>query len=232
MERFWKAALSVAGIGAIGFFVFWSLYKQWLTLPIFPQLTQDQAFQLLRYFLIFTFGAAVLGVGAYLFTHSRSRSSYTGDVPRQTNTLRLPNGSRFTDAQFDTYRGVWVALQELRQAGDALWSEASQENMDAFVKALRVAKAQAAAGGIFFHYKDYKQLMSLLEHFANYEVGKRRLIELKTRREGGNRWDSWMQEDAERQIQKNRQHLEGYTALLDQIRRTYHDRLSWEHQVA
>jgi len=51
MERFWKAALGIAGIGAIGLFVFWSLYKQWLTLPIFPQLTQDQAFELLRYFL-------------------------------------------------------------------------------------------------------------------------------------------------------------------------------------
>jgi len=44
MDRFWKAALGVAGLGAIGFFVFWSLYKQWLSLPIFPMLTQDQAF--------------------------------------------------------------------------------------------------------------------------------------------------------------------------------------------
>jgi len=229
MERFWKAALGVAGIGAVGLFVLWSLYKQWLTLPIFPQLTQEQAFQLLLCFLFLTFGSAALGIVAFVVTHNRPATD--GDVPRHTSTLRLPNGSRFTDAQFDTYRGVWVALQELRSAGEALWSRASQENLEAFVRVLRVAKAQVAAGAIFFHHDDYNELTSLLEHFANYQVGKERLIEMRTRQEGRGPLDSWARDMAQRQINENREHLERYTALLNKMRRTYHDRLSWEHQI-
>lgn len=66
MERFWKAALGVAGIGAVAYFVFYSLYKEWLTLPIFPQLTQAQAYDLMRWFLFLTFSALIVGLIAWL----------------------------------------------------------------------------------------------------------------------------------------------------------------------
>jgi hypothetical protein len=162
-----------------------------------------------------------------LLTKRRERQKEVS-VPRHTPELRLPNGSLFTDAQFHTYRGVWVALQELREAGDALWTRASQENLDTFVRALRVAYAQVAGGAIFFHHDDYEQLTALLQHFANYRIGKEHLIDMQTRREGGGPWDPWVEEDAQRQIRENHEHLKRYTALLDKIRTTYHDRLSWE----
>ena len=66
MDKFWKAALTVAGIGAVAFFVFYSLYRQWLTLPIFPQLTQSQAFTVMLVFLVLTFLALIAGVVAWL----------------------------------------------------------------------------------------------------------------------------------------------------------------------
>jgi hypothetical protein len=66
MERFWKAALGVAGVAAIAFFTFFSLYKQWLALPIFPQLSQQQAFILMLAFLSLTFLALMAGLIAWL----------------------------------------------------------------------------------------------------------------------------------------------------------------------
>jgi hypothetical protein len=60
MKSFWKAALAIGGTATVGGFILWSIYKQWLSLPIFPQLTQDQAFSLFRYLLIFTFLAFVI----------------------------------------------------------------------------------------------------------------------------------------------------------------------------
>jgi hypothetical protein len=58
MERFWKAALGVGGIAAIGAFVFWSLYSKWLALPsVFAQLTPQQTFIIMLVFLGLTFGA-------------------------------------------------------------------------------------------------------------------------------------------------------------------------------
>jgi hypothetical protein len=74
MERFWKAALGVAGVGAVAFFVFYSLYKQWLKLPIFPQLTQAQAYDLMRMFLLLTFVALIAGLVAWLWPRRRTES--------------------------------------------------------------------------------------------------------------------------------------------------------------
>ena len=66
MDKFWKAALAAGGVSAIGAFVFYSLYKDWLALPIFSKMTADQTFEIMKIFLYLTFGALLLFVGAYL----------------------------------------------------------------------------------------------------------------------------------------------------------------------
>ena len=55
MEKFWKIALGVAGLGAIASFVIWSIYSDVIRLPIFSKLTKDQTFTLLVIVIIFTF---------------------------------------------------------------------------------------------------------------------------------------------------------------------------------
>jgi hypothetical protein len=71
METFWKVALSVAGIGAVGCFVFWSLYRETIHLEAFRDLTKKQRFFLLILVLVFTF---LFGIGA-LVTFLKSRPS-------------------------------------------------------------------------------------------------------------------------------------------------------------
>lgn len=66
MDKLWQAAIAVAGLGGIASFVLWSLYKQWLKLPIFQQLTKDQLFRLFRWFLILTFLFALSALVAYV----------------------------------------------------------------------------------------------------------------------------------------------------------------------
>ena len=66
MEKIWKAAFAVAGIGAVAFFVFYSLYKQWLTLPIFERLSQQQTFAVMVIFLVLSFGSLIAGLVAWL----------------------------------------------------------------------------------------------------------------------------------------------------------------------
>ncbi|MBT3059775.1 MAG: hypothetical protein KME44_13245 [Candidatus Thiodiazotropha sp. (ex Lucina pensylvanica)] len=55
IEKFWKPALAIGGVAAIGAFVFYSLYKQWLTLDIFSQLTPDHTFIIMIVFLVLVF---------------------------------------------------------------------------------------------------------------------------------------------------------------------------------
>lgn len=75
MERLWKAAFAVGGVAAIGAFVFWSLYKQWLSLPIFSQLTSEQTFVVMLVFLGLTF----LALLAAFALHAR-KSKETDDI--------------------------------------------------------------------------------------------------------------------------------------------------------
>lgn len=64
MDKFWKAALVVGGLATVGAFIFWSLYKQWLALPIFSALSQDQTFSIMLVFLGLSFIAFVILVTA------------------------------------------------------------------------------------------------------------------------------------------------------------------------
>ncbi|SDP43473.1 NUDIX domain-containing protein [Desulforhopalus singaporensis] len=70
MENFWKASLSICGFSAVAAFVFWSLYKNWLSLPIFSRLNQNYTFILMLVFLILTFAALSLMLITYLKVNS------------------------------------------------------------------------------------------------------------------------------------------------------------------
>lgn len=67
MEEFWKIAIGTCGIGAIGAFVFWSLYKNWLKIGIFAQLTKKQTFILMLIFLILTFAFGTAALFSYIY---------------------------------------------------------------------------------------------------------------------------------------------------------------------
>lgn len=65
MAKFWRAALAVAGLGAIGAFVFWSLYSKWVSLGIFSNLSSEQTFILMLVFLGLTFLALIAALITY-----------------------------------------------------------------------------------------------------------------------------------------------------------------------
>lgn len=81
-EKFWKLALTVGGLASVGAFVFWSLYKDWLTLQIFSELTSEQTYQLMLLFLWLTFGALVILGGIYFYKsqHSSNTNSDTKHI--------------------------------------------------------------------------------------------------------------------------------------------------------
>ena len=58
-------------------FVFWSLYKDWLALPIFSKMTPEQTFEIMKIFLWLTFGSFAMMVVTYL----RSKKTITPANP-------------------------------------------------------------------------------------------------------------------------------------------------------
>lgn len=77
MDKFWKAALTVGGLAAIGAFVFWSLYKKWLSLPIFSKMSPDQTFWIMIIFLFLTFVVLIVLVAVY-YLKEKGKSSNVG----------------------------------------------------------------------------------------------------------------------------------------------------------
>jgi len=71
MEKLWKIAITISGLGGIGAFVFWSLYKEWLTLPIFAKMSPIHTFILMLTFLIFTFFSLLV----ILFVHVKLKKN-------------------------------------------------------------------------------------------------------------------------------------------------------------
>lgn len=75
VEDLWKAAFGIAGLGGIASFVVWSLYRQWLQLPIFQQMTKKQQFRIFVVFLVLTFFFGLAGLGTYAYVSTTGSSS-------------------------------------------------------------------------------------------------------------------------------------------------------------
>jgi len=66
-----KTVGQLAGIGGIALGVFLLLFRDIVRKQIFPQLTRQQAFRLLRLIALFVWSVAVLGIGAWVWTEVR-----------------------------------------------------------------------------------------------------------------------------------------------------------------
>jgi hypothetical protein len=62
-----KTLGQIAGIGGISLGVFLLLFRDLIRKKIFPTLTKDQAFRLLRLIAILVWSVAIVGIGAWIW---------------------------------------------------------------------------------------------------------------------------------------------------------------------
>jgi hypothetical protein len=94
VEKLWKAAFAICGLSGVAAFVFWSLYKQWLTLSIFTRVNQNQTFVLMLTFLSLTFVALIVMLFAYLRSLAPAPAREPIDLPalqKAWEGVRAPN---------------------------------------------------------------------------------------------------------------------------------------------
>lgn len=131
---------------------------------------------------------------------------------RTKATLLISQVERFSSQQFSQYNQLWVALIGLKIAGDALWEDASSENLYKYADQLRTTHRAVQEGAIFLEECHYRRLMSILEVFRHYEIGKKRLFEIR-------RLDLRNIDRNEfHQIRMNAEDRGSYSDLLDEIR--------------
>lgn len=81
-----KAALSIGGLAAFGAAVFFGLYKEWLSLEIFSQISPDQTFTLMVIFLFLVF----LSLIGFLVVHVL-QSSKVNIAKAKNNSVSIIN---------------------------------------------------------------------------------------------------------------------------------------------
>ena len=174
---------------------------------------------------VLVFGISKLAgtiVQNYLKERGRRSTALDLEYTRQRLAPDRHRAEKFASAQFEAYHTLWRSLQALRHAGEALWQEVNQQHLAAFAEQLRETNRIVEDGAIFFDDQEYKELNTLLRAFGNYEVGKVRLYELRSR----SKVEEWSLPEVRRQISENRQHKQRYESLLDTIRVSFKDRLS------
>lgn len=157
------------------------------------------------------------------------------EVQKQMLQVEMIQNQRFLEKQFDLYMSLWDKLQELRFAGDKLWHEASKENMMEFSDAVQQTRLIAEKVSLVMDNGNYQRLRRLLERFERFRIGKRNLIELRTRNSVRLAYDEYVQyggsaerfqQDIEEQIGMNRSYRNEYENLLGEIRQELQAKLA------
>lgn len=153
-------------------------------------------------------GALLLGAGFWL---NRLLERFKSDL--QTARDR---DQRISEAQFRLYSEVWSNLQDLKAAGDRLWERCMPETLSRFIDTLGGARLAIGRGRLILTEAHHKRLQVILEVFDQFEIGKRRLIEIRSED-----LQSDLKNDSidriRSQIEANRQHKDAYERLLDEI---------------
>jgi hypothetical protein len=142
------------------------------------------------------------------------KNQYTREIEeyRTKASLLISQFERFSSQQFSLYNQLWVALIGLKFAGDSLWEDASKENLYRYAEQIRTTHKAVQEGAIFLEECHYQRLTSILEVFRHYEVGKKRLVEIR-------RLDvRTIDRNEIHQIRMNAEDRGSYSDLLDEIR--------------
>lgn len=129
----------------------------------------------------------------------------------------------YANSQYAAYCNIWKVLQSLRLAGEDLWQEANTENLVRFATELRKTKLNVNENELFFEEKDRKELLTLLQLFGNYELGKVKLVEIRS---STDEQFLFSQQKIQKQIEMNKRDKEKYENLLERIRLSFRKRLT------
>jgi len=130
---------------------------------------------------------------------------------------------RYSNKQFDLYNSLWIQLVDLKNAADSLWDEASESNLKRFAITLKETKLAVHKSNLFLETDHYERLITLLKEFAEYEIGKDKLINFRLKK---NMTDQVKRQIAERYfVYQNEQRMDQYNVIILEIAETFKEQI-------
>lgn len=183
--------------------------------------------EILRSFLVGVSGAGVviLGLSAWVgrvlaskisevdrSRHARDLELYRAVIQQNNNQRR-----RISNETFNLYMDVWGRLQDVKTIADRLWNRASHDHLRAFIATLDNVRISINRGRLILRPEHYQRLSELLTVFESYELGKKRLIEIRTDAEMDENLSMDGEDHVRQQIRRNAQAKAEYSRILDDV---------------
>lgn len=146
--------------------------------------------------------------------------------------IGLSRNTMYKEAEFKAYSDVWKILQKLRLASDDLWQRATKERLLTFGKHFRDAQQLVYEGEIYFSQRDRNDLKQVLQHLGDFYVGKSNLVNIRDEyayerfKESVKREYEYGERRITEQIRRNHKAKRQYEVVLNNIRDSFHERLS------
>jgi Glu-tRNA(Gln) amidotransferase subunit E-like FAD-binding protein len=173
----------------------------------------DQAFKLVASILTSIGGGAaiIFGLSSWLGKVWASKILEADKLKYQSAFEVV---KRYSETQFHLYNDLWSSLCDLRIAGDKLWEEANAINARRFAQQLQKTRNMVQRSSLLIEDEHYEALKTLLEEFGDFDLGKARLLELRSNQFPLN---DVPDNDVQRVIEENRLKKEAYSQLLDKL---------------
>ena len=122
---------------------------------------------------------------------------------------------RYSGQQFELYNELWHSLCDLKSTADTLWTTANKQNLKKFSQQLKNTINEVEKSYLFIEDNHYTKLSELLNAFKNYEIRKRKLVQLYMGRD----YIKQQVNDNEIQdlIENNRENKQRYELLVKEI---------------
>ncbi len=124
---------------------------------------------------------------------------------------------RIKKSDFDKSRALLHNSGDLKSAGDSLWENASQDNHQNFIDLLKKAQYATNRGRLLIKEEHSNQLRDTFKAFENYQIGKRRLIDLRFPGAMGELFKEFDEQKISNQIQQNATSRQIYEKLVEEI---------------
>jgi len=122
---------------------------------------------------------------------------------------------RYSGQQFELYSKLWHSLCDLKSTADMLWTTANKQNLRKFSQQLKNTIDEVEKSYLFIEDNHYTELSELLREFKNYEIGKKKLVQLYM---GAGSREQQVNDDEIRQlIEHNRENKQRYELLVKEI---------------
>ena len=169
--------------------------------------------------------AVLLGLGGWLGKVWSARiaeaekARYAREIELLKSELAVMQAQRqrVSDAKFELYTDLWNRLQDLKSIVDRLWERADVETIHNLGLALEGARFALNRGRLILDARHYRGLAQVLSLLSQYEVGKKRLIEIRSQQELVDQFHNDSEHRLTAQIRANQHIKNQYEALLDEI---------------